>query len=316
MEISVVMSVYNERPEQVQQAISSILRQTYLPTEFIIVLDDPNQSDLKALLQDYDHQTDIIKLVLNRENIGLAASLNKAIELASNELIARMDADDISEPRRLELELDELKRRHLDLVSGNIAYMDENGIVTGGKSIIPEDERLIAKLLPYGSTIIHPTVLMRKSAIEQVGGYRLLPTAEDYDLWLRMLASGLKIGSINAQVLKYRLRDNSMTSNAWKTYIVSRYIQKLYAQRKRIGHDTFKSDDYDLFAKINDEPMRQKFNRGQYHFELAMYALRNKKIAHACYRIIKAMFTTKNNFQFVINYLSFRVIWFASERVR
>ncbi|MGA3375124.1 glycosyltransferase [Lactiplantibacillus pentosus] len=285
MEISVVMSVYNERPEQVQQAISSILRQTYLPTEFIIVLDDPNQSDLKALLQDYDHQTDIIKLVLNRENIGLAASLNKAIELASNELIARMDADDISEPRRLELELDELKRRHLDLVSGNIAYMDENGIVTGGKSIIPEDERLIAKLLPYGSTIIHPTVLMRKSAIEQVGGYRLLPTAEDYDLWLRMLASGLKIGSINAQ-------------------------------RKRIGHDTFKSDDYDLFAKINDEPMRQKFNRGQYHFELAMYALRNKKIAHACYRIIKAMFTTKNNFQFVINYLSFRVIWFASERVR
>ncbi|WP_455387248.1 glycosyltransferase [Lactiplantibacillus pentosus] len=103
MEISVVMSVYNERPEQVQQAISSILRQTYLPTEFIIVLDDPNQSDLKALLQDYDHQTDIIKLVLNRENIGLAASLNKAIELASNELIARMDADDISEPRRLEL---------------------------------------------------------------------------------------------------------------------------------------------------------------------------------------------------------------------
>ena len=131
-----------------------------------------------------------------------------------------------------------------------------------------------------------------------------------------MIASGLKIGSINAQVLKYRLRDNSMTSNAWKTYIVSRYIQKLYAQRKRTGHDAFKSDDYDLFAKINDEPMRQKFNRGQHHFELAMYALRSRKIGHAFYRIIKAMFTTKNNFQFVINYLSFRVIWFASERAR
>ncbi|MFC2672774.1 glycosyltransferase, partial [Limosilactobacillus vaginalis] len=192
MEISVVMSVYNERPEQVRQSVESILGQTYLPTEFIIVLDNPNQNDLKALLQTYDQQNDIIKLVFNRENIGLAASLNKAIKLANGELIARMDADDISEPKRLELELRELKRRSLDLVSGNIVYIDESGSVTGKKSAIPEDERLIAKLLPYGSTIIHPSVLMRKSAIDQVGGYRLLPTAEDYDLWLRMIASGLK----------------------------------------------------------------------------------------------------------------------------
>lgn len=75
MEISVVMSVYNERPEQVRQSVESILGQTYLPTEFIIVLDNPNQNYLKALLQTYDQQNDIIKLVFNRENIGLAASL-------------------------------------------------------------------------------------------------------------------------------------------------------------------------------------------------------------------------------------------------
>ncbi|EQC58542.1 hypothetical protein N219_11235 [Limosilactobacillus fermentum MTCC 8711] len=137
MEISVVMSVYNERPEQVRQSVEAILGQTYLPTEFIIVLDNPNQNDLKALLQIYDQQNDIIKLVFNRENIGLAASLNKAIKLANGELIARMDADDISEPKRLELELKELKRRSLDLVSGNIVYIDESGSVTGKKSAIP-----------------------------------------------------------------------------------------------------------------------------------------------------------------------------------
>ncbi|MDV2577039.1 glycosyltransferase [Lactiplantibacillus plantarum] len=131
MEISVVMSVYNERPEQVRQSVEAILGQTYLPTEFIIVLDNPNQNDLKALLQTYDQQNDIIKLVFNWENIGLAASLNKAIKLANGELIARMDADDISEPKRLELELRELKRRSLDLVSGNIVYIDESGSVTG-----------------------------------------------------------------------------------------------------------------------------------------------------------------------------------------
>lgn len=309
MEISVVMSVYNERPEQVRQSVEAILGQTYLPTEFIIVLDNPNQNDLKALLQTYDQQNDIIKLVFNRENIGLAASLNKAIKLANGELIARMDADDISEPKRLELELRELKRRSLDLVSGNIVYIDESGSVTGEKSAIPEDEWLIAKLLPYGSTIIHPTVLMRKSAIDQVGGYRLLPTAEDYDLWLRMIASGLKIGSINVQVLKYRLRDNSMTSNAWKTYVVSRYIQKLYAQRVHTGDDAFKSDDPDLFAKINNEGMRQKFNRGQQYFTLAMQNTRQKKVGKGLHQLVKAMITSKDNFYFVMNYLRFRLVW-------
>lgn len=80
MAISVIMSVYNERPEQVQKAVDSILKQTYLPREFVIVLDNPERSDLKDLLMDYDCRVEMIKLVCNPENLGLAASLNKAIE--------------------------------------------------------------------------------------------------------------------------------------------------------------------------------------------------------------------------------------------
>ena len=132
---------------------------------------------------------------------------------------------------------------------------------------------------------------------------------EDYDLWLRMIASGLKIGSINVQVLKYRLRDNSMTSNAWKTYVVSRYIQKLYAQRVHTGDDDFKSDDPDLFAKINNEGMRQKFNRGQQYFTLAMQNTRQKKVGKGLHQLVKAMVTSKDNFYFVMNYLRFRLVW-------
>lgn len=63
MAISVIMSVYNERPEQVQQAVDSILKQTYLPREFVIVLDNPERSDLKDLLMDYDCRVEMIKLV-------------------------------------------------------------------------------------------------------------------------------------------------------------------------------------------------------------------------------------------------------------
>ena len=67
MAISVIMSVYNERPEQVQQAVDSILKQTYLPREFVIVLDNPERSDLKDLLMDYDFRVEMIKLVCNPE---------------------------------------------------------------------------------------------------------------------------------------------------------------------------------------------------------------------------------------------------------
>src|SRR5699024_7893284 len=109
MAISVIMSVYNERPEQVQQAVDSILKQTYLPMEFVIVLDNPERSDLKELLMNYDNRVEMIKLVCNHQNLGLAASLNKAIELSNCELIARMDADDISATKRLEVELEALK---------------------------------------------------------------------------------------------------------------------------------------------------------------------------------------------------------------
>ncbi|WEZ95166.1 glycosyltransferase [Lactiplantibacillus plantarum] len=156
MAISVIMSVYNERPEQVQKAVDSILKQTYLPREFVIVLDNPERSDLKDLLMDYDCRVEMIKLVCNPENLGLAASLNKAIELASNELIARMDADDISVTNRLEVELEALKTRDLDLISGNITYLDEQDEVVGEKSAIPEAEPLIQKSCPMVRQLFIP----------------------------------------------------------------------------------------------------------------------------------------------------------------
>lgn len=314
MAISVIMSVYNERPEQVQQAVDSILKQTYLPMEFVIVLDNPERSDLKELLMNYDNRVEMIKLVCNHQNLGLAASLNKAIELSNCELIARMDADDISATKRLEVELEALKTRGLDLISGNIAYLDEHGEVVGEKSAIPEAERLIQKILPYGSTIIHPTVLMRKTAVQQVGGYRLLPTAEDYDLWLRLLAGGFKIGSINQRVLHYRLRGNSMTSNAWQTYLVSRYIQQLYAERKRTGADSFGHDLPTLVEKINDTRAQKTFNRGQKHFTLAMASMRQRKFGQTLAALVRAMVTSPDNCYYVINYLRLRTIWSINGR--
>src|SRR5690348_17026682 len=103
------MSVYNEQDDWLKQSIESILNQTYQYFEFIIVLDNPNNKAAKRLLERYQQIDNRIKLIYNEENIGLTNSLNKALEVAKGTYIARMDADDISDPRRFEIQYNYFK---------------------------------------------------------------------------------------------------------------------------------------------------------------------------------------------------------------
>ena len=106
--ISVIMSVYNEKSIYVEKSIDSILNQTYNDLEMVIVLDSPDNETLLRILKEYTHKDARVKLLINDRNSGLAMSLNRAIEVAQGEYLARMDADDISKPERLERELEYL----------------------------------------------------------------------------------------------------------------------------------------------------------------------------------------------------------------
>lgn len=103
--ISVIMSTFNEKLEWVKEAIDSIINQTYRNIEFIIIVDNPNNIELKNMLEQYCIEDDRIKIIVNEFNIGLVKSLNKALKICSGEFIARMDADDISVKYRLEKQL-------------------------------------------------------------------------------------------------------------------------------------------------------------------------------------------------------------------
>ena len=100
-EVSVLMSIYNERYNDIEKAVNSVLKQTFKDFEFIIVIDEPSRANLASMLEARDPR---IKIYLNKENIGLAKSMNRAAELADGKYLARMDADDVSLPQRLEKE--------------------------------------------------------------------------------------------------------------------------------------------------------------------------------------------------------------------
>lgn len=250
--ISVIMSVYNEKSIYVEKAIDSILNQTYSDLEIVIVLDSPDNETLLKILKEYTHKDARVKLLINDKNIGLAMSLNRAIEVAHGEYLARMDADDISKPERLERELEYLINNGLDVVSCVADKIDENGNVWGEIKPFNNRPEVIKDLLEIQNVIIHPTVLMRTDIIKSVGGYRNFPSCQDYDLWLRLITTNYKIGIINENLFQFRKHRDSVTATRRYNQILNeKYIREMYHQRLKNGTDSYSEDDLKKFLNEN-----------------------------------------------------------------
>ena len=253
--ISVIMPVFNEETEDLEQSIESILNQTEKRLELIIILDNPDNSEIDIFLKEYANKDQRIKYVKNDKNIGIGLTLNRGLELSKFDFIARLDADDISQPERLEIQLEYLfKNPQVSMISTNCSYIDEDGTIIGEKSSIPVKNTQIKELLPFGSTIIHSSVMYKKREVLKIGGYRQLLNCQDYDLWLRMIDSGLLIESIDSPLTIYRLRSQSITSrNALRSMLTEEYVRGLH--RERVSgctmNDSFTFDDYTSYLKNN-----------------------------------------------------------------
>lgn len=230
-DISVIMSVYNEPLEVLKKAINSILIQTYLPAEFIIVIDNPNNKEaicwIKQLMLIESNVE--IKLLINEKNIGLANSLNRAIRNVTCTYVARMDADDISVSDRLETQFEYIKKNNLDLVGGFIQIMDENE-VDEGLLKCPEEEERIKKIMVIENCVKHPTWFLKKEVYDQLNGYRDIHTCEDFDFVVRAILKGKKIGNVSKVCLRYRYNKKSISrTNAAKQQVIRNYIAKEYS---------------------------------------------------------------------------------------
>lgn len=249
--ISVLMCTYNETSKEIDEAIQSILNQTYTDFEFIIVCDNPDNYAMQEILDEYAKTDRRIKIIVNEHNKGLAESLNVGLMVASGEYVARMDADDISLPERLMKQMDYLDQNpSCVIVSAQREDMDEEGNTIDCAPPCLLSDREILEMLPYCSVITHPAVMFRKKEICDIGMYRNIRVAEDYDLWLRALTAGYCFHIMNDKLLRYRHRQNSITnSNLYRMYMYHTYIVEKYHQRRKTGKDTFSIRELEEWLK-------------------------------------------------------------------
>lgn len=234
--ISVIMSVYNERPEWIRMAIESILNQTYSYFEYIIILDNPNAEELKTILEEYAKKDSRVSYYVNAKNEGLVECLNKGIKKASGTIIARMDADDISFKDRFEKELYVIKKEDADFVFAYQDFIDEKGNVSIGERTIAYNSEQIGEITKYGNVSIHSTWLMKREVYDILGGYRNISFCEDYDFLIRALQSGFKLFKVEEKVMYYRIRNNSITKgNALIQFEKAKFLRKQFRLGKCIS---------------------------------------------------------------------------------
>ena len=266
--VSVVMAVYNGE-KYLKKALESILGQTFSDFEFLIV-DDASTDQTISILKSY--QDPRIKILNNSQNIGLAASLNKALYVCKGEYIARQDADDISLLKRLEQQ---------------VAFMEENREVgllgTSWYSINEQGERLGVN---YSSDadlsvhfIAHGTVLLRRSCLIKVGYYReIFRYAQDYDLWLR-LGEKFKIRNLRTPLYCLRIHEDSVSQKKEREQaLYSCLALKMAEERKVKGKDSL--DDLgkavaarDKIIKLDGKPEKKLLSQQYFIWSQAAFAL-------------------------------------------
>ncbi len=212
-EISVVMSVYREAVPVLDRSLRSILEQTFSDFEFVIVIDEPDNSEAIELLNNMASQDPRIKLIFNSENLGLAPSLNRGIEHAEGKYIARHDADDVSLPDRLALQSDFMKEHpEADAVGTGLGYYD--GYTDELFFVRKYSERVGDEIKRY-SPIAHATIFVKKEVFEKFGGYdesEAYRCGEDYELWCRWYLKGVSFYNLNLNLYKYYQYENNNKS--------------------------------------------------------------------------------------------------------
>lgn len=231
---SVLMSVYaKDRPAWVRAALESVLHATVPPTEIILVVDGPIPADLQTVLNEFSGTYPQIKLCPLAKNGGLGPALAHGLQQCSYELVARMDADDISLPDRFEKQLAYFEQYpDTSVLGGQIQEVDGETLQPVAVRTVPQTDRHIKQFLKTRCPFNHMTVMFKKSAVLAVGNYTPFHLMEDYYLWARLASKGYKMANLPDRVLHARV-DAALYGRrgGWKyfesNYAMSRKLREL-----------------------------------------------------------------------------------------
>ncbi len=218
---SVLMSVYaKDRPAWVCRALDSIFLNTVKPSEVITVIDGPIPVGLRAILNEFSHRYPQIKLCPLAKNGGLGPALAYGLQQCSHELVARMDADDISLPDRFEKQLAYFKAHpNTAVLGGQIQEVDGETLQPVAVRMVSTTDAQIKQYLKTRSPFNHVSVMFKKSAVLAVGNYTPFYFVEDYYLWARLAANGYQMANLSDTLLNVRV-DSAMYGRrgGWKYF--------------------------------------------------------------------------------------------------
>lgn len=210
MKLTVVMAVHNNQ-KTLQSAVKSILNQTYKDFKFIII-NDASTDGSSTTLTKFALDDKRIKIIINKNQLGLTRSLNKGLKEVKTQYIARMDTDDISLPKRLEKQLEFMEKHPQIMLLGTAAYLINDREKQLGLKRFSSDYQTLRRQVLHHCPFIHPTWMFRRSLLRQIGNYNeKFPFAQDYEFILRLFASHQAV-NLPQPLLKYRVDSPSAIS--------------------------------------------------------------------------------------------------------
>jgi len=212
--ISVIMSVYNEE-KYLKDSIESILNQTFKDFEFLIINDSSIDNSLNIIKSYKDPR---IRVINNSKNIGLSKSLNIGLQHAQGQYMARMDADDISLPNRLEEQLKFLEiNKDITLIGCQVELIDENNQIIGYKKSRPKDFDIVKFWIITKNPFIHSTFFLKMEEIKKINGYNeKYKYSQDFEICSRLIEKKYKIVNMPSYLLKFRRHNKSITKTLHK----------------------------------------------------------------------------------------------------
>lgn len=241
---SVLMSVYaKEKAEFLESSINSILiDQTQKPDEFVLVCDGPLNAELDAVISKLESQfPDAFNVYRTEQNQGLGKALNYGLSKCKNEIVIRADSDDICDPDRIKVQAEYLVAHpEVAVVSSYIDEFDEDWRNPKNLKTLPLSSEELAKMAKFRNPINHMAAAFRKDVILEIGSYRHIPYIEDYELWVRTIINGYKLGNIDKVLVHARVGNGMVKRRGNRQYITSwRELSKYMLENKMINRQEY-----------------------------------------------------------------------------
>lgn len=255
---SVLISLYKkENPVWLKEALDSVFAQTVQPNEIVLVKDGPLTDELESVLNEFSSRYPIFNFVVNETNLGLGLALQKGVLACKNDIIARMDTDDIIPPYRFEKQLTMIEEGY-DVVScwSQLFVGDRSNVIA--VKTRPEAHHDIVKLAHRRSPVCHAAAFMRKSAVLRAGNYQHRQYYEDYNLWVRMIQTGSKFYNIQEVLYEIRTTEDQLSRRGGWTYLKRelKYLREFYDMGFYTWKDLFINSNIRIAARLMPQKMR------------------------------------------------------------